>query len=176
MRGDLSVRGFSQTIKRPIAAATTRFYAGEPIHSLATNTAGAVSAVGYVPAAANTPVIGTHRFGGICIEEPTGTTQNSATVGAQKVACALPIPDLGKIRGVADVPANIATDALLTALIGDFVLIKYAATGSVIGGPSYTMLTTPSANTSGLEIVGGNFALGLLDVVIDPRAIRNAIS
>ena len=176
MRADLSVRGFAQTLKRPIAAATTRFYAGEPLHSTATNTSGAVSAVGYVPAAANTPVIGTHRLGGICIQEPVGTTLTSSTVGAQHVACALPIPDLGKIRGVGDVAANIATDTLLTALEGSFTLIKYAATGSVIGGPLYTLLTTVSANSSGLEIVGGNSALGLLDVVVDPRAIRNAIS
>lgn len=176
MRGDLSIRGFSQTLKRPIAAATTRFYAGEPLHSLATNTAGAVSAVGYVPAAADTPVIGTHRLGGICIQEPVGTSLTSATVGAQHVACSLPIADLGKIRGVGDIAANIATDTLLTAMEGNFVLIKYAATGSVNSGPLYTLRTTASANTSGLEIVGGNSALGFLDVVVDPRAIRNAIS
>lgn len=176
MRADLSIRGFSQTLPRPIAAATTRFYAGEPLHSTATNTAGAVSAVGYVPAAADTPVIGTYRFGGIVSQEPVVAAVTSTTVAAQKVNCTLPIADLGRIRGVGDIVANIATDALLTALIGDFVLIKYAATGSVIGGPLYTMRTTASANTSGLEIVGGNSALGLLDVVIDPRAIRNAIS
>jgi len=55
---DLQVIGFAQQIPRRIAASTTRFYAGEPLHSTATSTSGAASANVYVPAAADTPVIG----------------------------------------------------------------------------------------------------------------------
>lgn len=173
MLGDLKVVGFSQELPRRIIASTTRFYAGEPLHGLGTLTAGAINTPQFVPAAADTPVIGTHRFGGIAIK---GALPPTGTLVAHTTMAACPIADLGRIRGLGDVYANIDTAAELLALIGAAVLIKYAATGSPSSGPLYTIRTTASANTSGLEIVEGNIFRGTLDVVVEPRAYRNTVS
>lgn len=173
MLGDLKVVGFSQELPRSIVASTTRFYAGEPLHGLGTITAGAINTPQFVPAAANTPVIGTHRFGGIAIKNALPST---GTVAAHFTMAACPIADLGRIRGLGDTYANIDTLAEALALIGAAVLIKYAATGSPSSGPLYTILTTPSANTSGLEIVAINIARGTVDTVVEPRAYRNTVS
>lgn len=174
MLADLKVIGFSQEIPRRIASATTRFYAGEPLHSTGTITAGAISSPLFVPAAANTPVIGTHRFGGVAIKGAlpfaTGALITQTTMTAN------PIPMLGRIRGLGDVYANIDTAAEALALIGAVTLINYAATGSPSSGPLYTIKTTVSANTSGLEIIEINVARGTMDVTPDARAYRNAIS
>lgn len=175
MKADLSVVGFAQEIPRRIAASATHFYAGEPLHNLGSYTSGAVSVNTFVAAAAATPVIGTHRFGGIAIREAQPTTVGS-TVIAHTSMTACPIPDLGRIRGKGKVFANVDTDAEIIAIIGDLVLIDYAATGSPSGGPLYTINDTASANTSGLEIVEGNAARGTLDVLVDPRSYRNTVS
>jgi hypothetical protein len=173
MKADLQVIGFSQELPRRIAASATRFYAGEPLHSTATLSSGAISANEFVPAAADTPVIGTHRFGGIAIKDalpPTGTLIAHTTMAA------LPIPWLGRIRGKGESAAAIDTAAELLALVGSVTLIDYAATGSPASGPLFTIKTTVSADTSGLEIVGGNTTKGLLEVTIDGRAYRHDVS
>lgn len=174
MQADLQVVGFSQELPRRIAASTTRFYAGEPLHSTATSSSGAASANEYVPAAADTPVIGTHRFGGIAIKnalpQPTGTLVAHTTIAA------CPIPWLGRIRGKGETAASIDSDSELLGLIGDYVLIDYAATGSPSSGPLYTIKVAGSADTSGLEIVGGNINKGLLEVTVDGRAYRHDVS
>lgn len=173
MQADLQVVGFSQELKRRIGASATRFYAGEPLHSTATLSSGAISANVFVPAAADTPVIGTHRFGGIAIKNALPA---SGTVIAHETVAACPIPWLGRIRGKGESAAAIDTDAELLALIGSVTLIDYAATGSPSSGPLYTLKTTVSADTSGLEIVGGNINKGLLEVTIDGRAYRHDVS
>lgn len=174
MRADLEVIGFSQTIERNISASATRFYAGEPLHSTATSSSGAASANDYVVAAADTPVIGTHRFGGIAIANALVNT--AAAVVAQKLQASCPIPWLGKIRGKGEVAASIDTAAELLGLIGDYVLIDYAATGSPSSGPLYTIKVAASADTSGLEIVSGNIFKGTLDATVDGRAYRHDVT
>lgn len=173
MRNDLQVIGFAQTMPRRIAAGATRYEVGEPLHSVATSTSGAASVNTYVLAAADTPVIGTHRFGGIAmlmaLPIPTGT------LVAHKVNAACPIPSLGKIRGKGEVYANIDTEAEILGIIGDYTLIDYNATGGTDGGELYTIKETVSADTSGLEIVDGNVAKGTLDVTIDARAYRHDV-
>ncbi len=175
MRGDLDVIGHKTSLPRRIGAATTRFYAGEPLHSTATSSSGAASSNVYVPAAADTPVIGTHRFGGIANTQgplplPTGTVV-ACTVNAD-----CPIPWLGRIRGKGEVAANVDTDAEILGLIGDYTLIDYSATGGVGSSPLYTIKDVASADTSGLEIVEGNAAKGTLDVTVDGRSYRHDVA
>lgn len=169
MLGDLKCVGFCQELPRRISASATRFYVGEPLHSTATSSSGAASANDYVPAAVATPIVGTHRFGGICNKNATPPT---GTVAAQTTLAACPIPNLGRIRGKGKVAANIDTAAELLAIIGDYVLIDYAATGSPSSGPLYTINDTASADTSGLEIVEGNIQRGTLDVTVIGVAYR----
>jgi hypothetical protein len=83
---------------------------------------------------------------------------------------------LGRIMGKGEVAAAIDTAAELLALIGSYTLIDYAATGSPSSGPLYTIKTTVSADTSGLEIVEGNISKGLLEVTLDGRAYRHDVS
>lgn len=173
MRADLEVVGFTQTLPRRISASATRFYAGEPLHSTATSSSGAASANDYVVAAADTPVIGTHRFGGIAIANSLPVT---GTIVAQTVNAACPIPWLGRIRGKGEVAASIDTAAELLGLIGDYTLIDYNSTGGVGSTPLYTIKVLASADTSGLEIVEGNIFKGTLDVTVDGRSYRHDVT
>lgn len=169
MLADLKVVGLSQELPRRISASATRFYAGEPLHSTATSSSGAASANDYVPAAADTPVVATHRFGGVAIKNalpPTGT------VGAHTTMAAAPIANLGRLRGRGETAANIDTNSELLGIIGDYTLIDYAATGSPSSGPLYTIKDTASADSSGLEIVEGNIYRGTLDVTVIYAAYR----
>lgn len=175
MKADLHTVGFCQELPRRISASATHFYAGEPLHSVATYSSGAASVNNFVAAAAATPVIGTHRFGGVAIREAQPVTAGS-TVVAHTTLASCPIPNLGRIRGVGKTFANIDTAAELLAIIGDLVLIDYAATGSPTGGPLYTIQDTASANTSGLELVEGNIARGTLDVTVHGSAYRSVVS
>lgn len=174
MRMDLSVIGFSQTLPRRIAASATRFVPGEPLHDVFTLTAGVSTNNVFVLAAADTPVIGTHRFGGIAIVESLPKT--TGTLVAQTALAACPIPWLGRIRGKGETAASVDTDAEILLLVGDATLIDYNATGASDGGELYTIKEVASANTSGLEIAGGNAAKGTLDVYVDGRAYRNTVS
>ncbi len=171
MRGDLSVIGFAQSLPRRIAASTTRFYAGEPLHRTDTTlTSGVATNNVWVPAAADTPVIGTHMFGGIALTNPL--PQPSGTLVACTVQSSNPIPWVGRIRGKGETFTNVDTDAEILLIINDAVLIDYNATGGVGSTPLYTIKDTASADTSGLTIVEGNAAKGTLDVVVDGRAQR----
>lgn len=174
MRMDLSVIGFAQDIPRRIGASGTRYEAGEPLHSVATSSSGAASANVYVLAAADTPVIGTHRFGGIAISHarPFAT----GTIAAHTAIASCPVPYIGRIRGKGETFANVDTDAEILAIIQDYTLIDYNATGASDGGELYTIKDTASADTSGLEIVEGNAAKGTLDVILDARAYRHDVS
>lgn len=62
MVGDLRVKGPQATIKRYLVSGGTQIKFGEPIHSTATWTSGLASSNTFVLAAADTPVIGTHRL------------------------------------------------------------------------------------------------------------------
>jgi hypothetical protein len=175
MRGDLQVIGFAQTLPRRIAASTTRFYAGEPLHSVATLSSGVSSDNVYVPAAADTPVIGTHRFGGIA-NTPGPLPLPTGTVVACTVNSSNPVPNVGIIRGKGETFTAVDTDTEILGLIGDVTLIDYNATGGVGSTPLYTIKSVASADTSGLEIVAGNPTKGTLDVVIDTRGYRHDVS
>jgi len=172
MLGDLKVIGPNAVIRRNIAAGGTAISAGEPLTAAITSSSGAASANVMALAAADLPVVssGNYRFGGIAIK--TALLAAAGTTNAQKLPCACPVPFIGKLRGIAETKANIDTAAELLAIIGDFTLIDYNATGASDGGELYTIQDTASADTSGLEIVDGNIARGELDVVCDADVYR----
>lgn len=174
MRADLSVIGPATRISVQVAASATRYEVGEPAHSLATSSSGVANVNTYVLAAADTPVIGTHKFGGIftsfCLPQPTGT------VVAHEAMTSRPIADAGRIRGKAETTTDMDTSSELIGLLQDLTIIDYAATGGTDGGELYTIKTTSGADTAGLEIVGGNSAKGTLDVIVDPRSYRHDVA
>ncbi len=175
MQADLKVVGFSQETPRRIAASSTRFYAGEPIHGLGTLTSGVVNTNTFVVAAADTPVIGTHRFAGVAIKNALPAV--TGTLVAQTMFCAAPVPWLGRIRGKGETAADIDTESEALGIIGDVTLIDYAATGSPSSGPLYTIKTTvTAADTSGLEIAEVNVARGTVDVYVDGRSYRHDVA
>lgn len=174
MRGDLSVIGLQSERPVRVGASATRYEVGEPLHSVATLSSGVSSVNVHVLAAADTPVIGTHRFGGIALKQckPIDT----GTVVAHETIVAAPAPYLGRIRGKAETAASVDTDSELLGIIGDVTLIDYNATGGTDGGELYTIKEVASADTSGLEVVGGNPAKSLIEVVVDARAYRHDVS
>lgn len=174
MRGDLTVSGIQTTKSVRIAASATRFVAGEPLHNLGALTNGVTSVNTYVLAAADTPVIGTHIFGGVALKD--ALPQPTGTVVAHETHVARPIAWAGVIRGRAQTTASIDTSSELIGVIGDVTLIDYNATGGTDGGELYTIIETVTADTSGLEIVDGNTFKGTLDVVVDGRAYRHDVS
>lgn len=174
MIADLKVIGPAASFGRYLIAGGTQIKAGEPVHTTGTLSSGAASANTWVLAAADTPVIGTHKFGGVAVEN----SENAAagTTLEQFLNCACPVPYVGRIRGKAETAASVDTLTELGLLIQDTVLIDYNATGGADGGELYTIKEVASADTSGLEIVGGNIALQTLDVVVDARAYRHDVS
>jgi hypothetical protein len=174
MRADLKVIGPAAIFPQYLVAGGTAIQAGEPIHSVATSSSGVASANTMVLAAADTPVIGTHRFGGVANENSTNVA--AGTVAEQFLNAALPVPSVGRIRGKAETAASVDTLTELALLIQDYVLIDYAATGGSDGGELYTIKEAASADTSGLTIVGGNTALSTLDVVLAATAYRHDVS
>jgi len=173
-RNDLKVKGPQSTRGVYIAASGTAIQAGEPLHSLGTLTNGVNGTNESVLAAADTPVIGTHRFSGVAVQD--SALNAAGTTLAQFLNCAKPVPYIGWITGNAEVVASVDTLSELHGLIGDVVLIDYNATGATDGGQLYTIKVAASADTSGLEIVGGNYVLGTLDVTVDARAYRHDVS
>ena len=114
----------------------------------------------------------THRFFGVANENSVNNTAATPVVIEQFLNCAIPVPCVGRIRGKAETVASVDTLTELALLIQDFVLIDYSATGASDGGQLYTIKEAASADTSGLELVGGNTGLQTLDVVVDARAYR----
>lgn len=174
MVADLSVVGPNAALKRYLVAGGTAIEAGEPVHSTSTLSSGVASANTFVLAAADTPVVGTHRFGGVAIEK--AELASAGTVVEQFLTCACPVPYVGRIRGKAETVANVDTLTELALLIGDVVLIDYSATGASDGGQLYTIKDAAGADTSGLELVGGNPATQTLDVTVDARAYRHDVT
>lgn len=174
MKADLRVIGPAASFSRYLVAGGTQIQAGEPIHSVATLSSGVASANTYVLAAADTPVIGTHKFGGVAIENSENVA--AGTVKEQLLNTANPVPNIGRIRGACETSGAVDTLTELALLIQDVVLIDYNSTGASDGGELYTIKNAASADTSGLEIVGGNTATNELDVVVDARAYRHDVS
>lgn len=171
MRADLKAIGPCAIFPRYLVAGGTAIQAGEPVHSVATSSSGDASANTYVLAAADTPVIGTHRFGGVANENSINVA--AGTVAEQFLNVAAPVPSVGRIRGKAETAGSVDTLSELAALCGDYTLIDYSATGGADGGQLYTIKESVSADTSGLEIVGGNVALYTLEVTLAPTAYRH---
>lgn len=173
-KADLKVVGPAANFPRYVVSGGTAIQSGEPMHTVgSTSSSGAASVNTAVLAAADTPVIGTHLFRGIAVEN----SENSAagTTLTQYLNTANPVPYVGRIRGKAETTASVDTASELNGLIGDFVLVDYSATGASDGGQLYT-IKDASADTSGLEIVGGNVALLTLDVVVAAQAYRSDVS
>ena len=171
MRGDLSVIGPQAAIRRRLTTSGTAVEQGEPVDNQASSSSGAANANVYALSNADGPIVGTDRWGGIAIKQAllvaAGTTQ------AQEIPCACPIPGVGRVRGLAETAANVDTDAELLAVTGDFVLFDNTdTTGASDGGELFTIKSVASADTSGLEIVGGNPALSQLDVTVAPTVYR----
>jgi hypothetical protein len=116
----------------------------------------------------------TDKFGGIAIKNSTNVA--AGTTVAQFIPAACPVPGVGRIIGKAETAANINTLAKLVAILQDFVLIDYAATGGVGSTPLYTIKDAAAADTSGLEIVDGNVALGTLEVTVAATAYRHEVA
>lgn len=174
MRADLEVVGFANTMPRRVAASATRYEVGEPLHGVGTHSSGVMSTNEFVLAAADTPVIGTHRFGGVAAKRPTPVTTGTLVAHTTMAAC--PVPWVGRLRGVAENTGSVDTDSEILGIIGDVTLIDYSAAGASDGGELYTIKEVASADTSGLEIVEGNKATGRLDVVLDGRAYRHDVT
>ena len=170
MVADLRVIGPAAVFNRYMAASQTDVKAGEPLHSVGVRTSGASNANVYTLAAADTPVIGTHQFGGVAIKN----SENNAagTTLAQFLPTANPVPEIGRIRGKAETAANVDTLAELVAILQDSVLIDYNSTGGADGGQLYTIKDAASADSSGLQVVGGNTALSELEVTVSALAYR----
>lgn len=181
MIGDLKAIGPCAIFPRYVVSGGTKIRAGEPTHSLGTLSSGAATTNTIVLAAADTPVIAaittsTHRFTGIANENSLNNTAATPVTLEQFLNTACPVPHVGRIRGKAETAANVDTLTELALLIGDAVLIDYNSTGASDGGPLYTIKDAASADTSGLEIVGGNIALQTLDVTVHALAYRVDIS
>lgn len=174
MKADLKVIGPAAIFPRYLVAGGTAIQVGEPVHNLGSLSSGVSSVNTFVLAAADTPVIGTHRFGGVANENSDNVA--AGTVKEQFLNVAAPVPHVGRIRGKAETVASVDTLTELALLLGDVVLIDYAATGGTDGGELYKIKEAASADTSGLELVGGNVALQTLDVTVDARSYRHDVA
>lgn len=167
-RADLSTVGINGGNQpRRVAASATRFYAGEPANSILTLSSGAANVNTVVVLTDTKPRVGTDSFQGIFAKDAEITA--AAVVTAHKTYVTVPIPQVTRIRGRAKTAANVDTDAELLALLFDAV--DFDLTTGV-----YTIDDTAASNASGLQIVDGNPAKSTLDVVVDTRAMRYAIS
>lgn len=170
MKGDLEVKGPQAHLPRRIAASATRYEVGEPLYSTATLSSGVASSNTYVLAAGDFVQNGTNYFGGIamkrCLPLATGTVVAHTTMTAN------PIPYAGRIRGKAETTASIDTASELLGVIGDVTRIDYSATGASDSGELYTVKETAGQDTDLFQIVEGDIALGILDLLVDQAAYR----
>lgn len=160
---------------RYIVAGGTDIKTGEPVHNTgSTLTSGATDVNTMVLAAADTPVIGTHNWGGIANKDSKNAA--AGTVLEQWLPVAIPVPHIGRIRGHAKVSLSVDTLTELALIVGDKSLIYYNATGGADGGEAYSIYNVASADVNGLTIVGGNTALNSLDAIVDARAYAKDIT
>lgn len=168
MRADISTVGIDGGNQpRRVAAAATRFYAGEPANFAGTNTAGVASVNTVVALTDAKPRVATDSFQGIFASD--APVNAAGTVVAGKVYVTVPIPDVTRIRGRAKVAANVDTDSELLGVLFDY--LDFDLTAGV-----YTIDDVAASNASGLMCVDGNPAKSTLDVVVDARALRYAIA
>lgn len=167
-RYDLSTVGMNGGNQpRRVAASATRFYAGEPANYVGTNTTGTASVNTVVVLTDTKPRVATDSFQGIFAKD--AEVNSSATVIAHKAYVTVPIPNVTRIRGRAKTAASVDTDTELLGLLFDY--LDFDLTVAV-----YTIDESAASNTSGLVCVDGNPAKSTLDVTVDGRAIRYAVS
>lgn len=167
-KADLTVIGFSVGARQfRVAASATKFFAGEPVNSLATFSSGAASVNTVVVLTDNKPVIGTDNFVGVAAQQTA--VDSTGTVTAQKILVEVPVPNLTIIRGKAKVATNIATDSQLLGVLWDQLV--FDLTTAV-----YTIDETAQANTGALTCLNGDTVKGTLDVTVDARAMRTVVS
>ena len=150
-----------------VAASATRGRVGEPLNSLSALTAGVSDVNTVVVLTDAKPVVGTDSFIGVCAKD--FEVNSAGTVVAHKTLAVLPIPFVTLIRGKAKTVANLDTDSELLGLLWDTVLFDLTSS-------EYTIDEIGAANTSGLRVENGNTVKGTLDVSVDPRAMRAAVS
>jgi len=171
---DIHVIGVSGVQTHRVAASATRFYAGEPVNGLVTYTTGVSDINTITQAADQTPIIdaaGANAFF-VGIAAQKAEVNNAGTVIAS-VACVVePLAGFTRMRGKADTFATVDTLTELIAVLFDYTLWDSA---SVSGTFLLDTGATP-ADTSGLRIMGGIWEKGLLDVVVDFRAMRTELT
>ena len=150
-----------------VAASATRGYVGEPVEFNGTYTSGVASVNVVVQAADATPVIGTDNFVGILQKDHE--VNSAGTVIAHKTLITVPIAHSTRLRSKAVTTTLLDTDTELLGLLWDLILFN------LVSG-TYTFDQTAAADTSGLIVRNGIIAKGLLDVVVDARAMRADIS
>jgi len=140
-----------------VAASATLIYPGEPVKL------SAAGAVDVIKLADNEPVIGTTtQVIGIA-----ATTSTNTAAAAGKVKVYIPIPGV-IYECAATTKANIDTQAELDALANDCVLFDLTSTTFTVDE------NAGHASTSGIQIVGGDPAKGVIYFTIRPAATFGA--
>lgn len=152
---------------RRVAAAATKFYAGEPMNNLATLTTGAASVNTVVVLTDTKPRVATDNFQGVAAAD--AQLDSSGAVIAHQTYVTVPIPYITRIRARAKTATAVDTDSELLAILFD--VIDFDLTSSV-----YTWDSAAASNASAFQVVNGNTAKSTLDCVIDARGMRNAVA
>ena len=169
MKADLRVIGFSAGARQyRVAASATQFYAGEPVEFAGTLSSGVANVNTVVVCTTGKPVIATDSFIGIAAQ--TVALNSAGTVPAQKILVEAVVPNLTIIRGAAKTAANIATDTELLGVLFDVTTFDLTAAKYTINE------TSTGSNTDALQILNGDTVKGTLDVTVDARALRYAVS
>jgi hypothetical protein len=164
--GDISVIGLSGGVRTfRVAAAATRYNAGEPMNVLPAISSGAAVVNTIVVLTDAKPRVATDQFVGVAAVSAPGT----GTLVAHKAFVSVPIPYITKLRGRAKTAANVDTDSELLGVLWDVVDFDLTA-------GAYTIDDTAASNASGLTVVDGNIAKSTLDVTVDARVMRKDIS
>ncbi len=168
---DIEVIGASAIQKHRVAASATRFYRGEPVNLAAMTYAAGISDVNTITQAADaTPVIVTDTDGNdasfVGIAAQNAEVNNAGTVIASYADVTEVIPNYTRMRGKAETVASCDTLTELIGLLFDVVLWD---SGTISGT---FQIGAATADTSGLQIRGGIWERSMLDVVVDPRAMR----
>jgi len=168
-RIDINVIGSSAVQRHRVAASATRFYAGEPLMADVTLSSGIADANTVIQAADATPNISTASLFFVGISAQNADVNTAGTVLASDVDVIEPIPNFTRLRSKAKDTDNCDTLTELVGLLYDVVLFDFTST-------VFTIDETGTADTSGLQIRGGIYEQGLIDVVVDVRAMRTDVS
>jgi len=161
-KNDIKIKDSYTTVpvvKWQTEANTTMMLAGEPVKLKA------AGSPYVIPLADNEPVIGTTtQVVGIAKSDSTQTTTADGSITVY-----VPLPGV-IYECKATTTSNIDTQAKLDALCGDSVLFDF-------GSSTYTVdENAGNAATSGIQIVGGDYARGVIYFMIRPAATTGAIA